>query len=646
MDFAAAAGFYDAPFPSDVRLRSDGTADLDRFPNPGRNDFVQSIIGLAATVHGFGTTSAIYFSVDRALTEVAAVDALRSVSPDSPVVLLRIDDAAPPPLVPHPIDVRLLEEGGPFGAPHLLAVLPLQGAPLEEGARYAVAVRRSLGRNLAGALAPSTAMRRLLEGGRPDGMTDLQAAAHREALSRLGSLGIPTSEVVALTVFTTGRPTEGYARAVDSLRTRPLPVLTRPLALGEVFADYCVYSSTVPMPVFQEGTPPFSTTGGGWVLDSAGLPIVQREEEANVVVTIPRRPMPATGYPLAVLSRTGAGGERPLVDRGPRATNGGPAVTPGTGPALVFARAGYAGASIDGPHGGLRNVTRADEQFLVFNFSNPVALRDNLRQSALELGLAATLLPSLTFDVTGCPGALAPSGQARFDDSSLALMGHSMGASIAPLAMAFEPRYRALILSGGGGSFIENVIHKQRPIATRPVAETLVGVLGTGYELSSFDPIVNLLQWAGESADVPHYARRVVEPSDAAPRSVLMVQGIVDHYILPPIANTLSLSLGLDLGGPALDAATAELKPFRPFSALAPLVGSRALDLPAAANVSTRFGQATALVVQHPEDGIEDGHEVLFQTEAPKHQLRCFLESLRDGPPLVPVGQTLETPCQ
>ena len=31
-----------------------------------------------------------------------------------------------------------------------------------------------------------------------------------------------------------------------------------------------------------------------------------------------------------------------------------------------------------------------------------------------------------------------------------------------------------------------------------------------------------------------------------------MLQGIVDHYIQPPIANAASLSLHLDLAGPAL----------------------------------------------------------------------------------------------
>ena len=54
-------------------------------------------------------------------------------------------------------------------------------------------------------------------------------------------------------------------------------------------------------------------------------------------------------------------------------------------------------------------------------------------------------------------------------------------------------------------------------------------------------------------------------------------------------------------------------------------------------NVKRPDGAAsTAVVVQHAEDGVEDGHETIFQSEAPKHQYRCFLQSLVKGAPRVP----------
>ena len=92
--------------------------------------------------------------------------------------------------------------------------------------------------------------------------------------------------------------------------------------------------------------------------------------------------------------RTGGGGDRPLVDRGVQAVHDAPPLVPGSGPAQEFARVGYAGVQVDGPLGGLRNTTHGDEQFLIFNVFNVAALRDNVRESALELVVLSSVLDS------------------------------------------------------------------------------------------------------------------------------------------------------------------------------------------------------------------------------------------------------------
>jgi hypothetical protein len=278
----------------------------------------------------------------------------------------------------------------------------------------------------------------------------------------------------------------------------------------------------------------------------------------------------------------------------------------------------------------------------MFNVTNPEALRDNVRQSALELGLAARLLDDIAFDVTGCPGA-GIDGQACFDPFVAALMGHSMGATISPLTMAVEPRFRALLLSGAGGSWIENVLHKQKPLSVRGFMEIFLGV-SPSWKLHDHDPALSLFQWAGEPADPPVYGSSILD-REASPPHVLMMQGMVDHYILPSIANATSLSLGLDLGGEALDESTAEVASFAPLRSLLPLVGRGGVGLPAGANRPARGGTVTAVVTQHREDGVEDGHEVVFQTPTPRRQYRCFLQSLAAGAPVVPADAAEGTPC-
>lgn len=633
MTFAESSDFFAAPFPSDARLLPSGSPNLANFPNPTNNTLAKTIIDIAAQSQGFGTTTPIWFSLDGEIDPRLFPSVHESTSATSPAFIVALDDESL-----HPLDLRYLTDGGPYGAPNLLALLPVQGIPLRSNTRYAAVIRASLTEKK---LTPSAEMKQIITGKTPAGMSAEVFAEHRAALQQIIARGVPESDIAALTVFTTGAPTTEYAVAAPGFRDGALPAPTKPFVRNEMFNDYCVYETTIGMPVAQEGMPPYTSAGGRWILDSNGKPVIQRVEEANFVVTIPRMPMPANGYPMVVLSRTGAGGVRPLVDRGVHAEAGGVSIEPGAGPAFVFAKAGFAGTSVDGPHGGLRNVTKGDEQFLVFNIGNPVALRDNIRQSAAELALLPHILEQVTIDVTDCPGATTPDGKARFDLSTLTIMGHSMGASIIPLTVAFEPKYRAMFLSGGGGSFLANVVYKQKPLATKPLAESLMGLAGSGYSLSEVDPLLGLLQWAGESADVPPYARHLRFDVASQPRHILMMQGIVDHYIMPPIANAMTLSLGLDLAGDALDKATAELQIFVPIEESLDLVQRKKIPLPAIQNAD----MATAVVVQHAEDGIEDGHEVVFQTENPKHQMRCFLESLAKGTPRVSTLAPLDAPC-
>ena len=553
-------GFFGAPFPAEGRLD-----EVTSFPNPDELPIVDDVVATLATDPdlGFATTSAIWFPLTGAIDAAQLPDAVASVAPDSPVRLIALDTGEA-----HPVDVHFSSEPQPFAPANLLTLLPLQGVPLRPDTEYAAVLTTALG------MAPWT-------GPLPAG------------------LDVAASEVAGVTTFRTGTPTAGLERALGVAHDLGVPRIS-PLTLIETYPTFCVFEGEVAMPVFQQGVPPYLAGGGGWHPDLE----LQDEALSRVFVTVPRTAGP---WPVAVMVRTGGGGDRPLIDRGPRGEAGGEALEPGTGPALHFAAAGVAGVMVDGPHGGLRNPSGAGEQFLMFNITNPEALRDNLRQSALELALLPEMLDALSQDFSACAD-----GSLRTD--RLALFGHSMGATLAPLVVAVEPRYDLLLLSGAGGSWVENVLHKQLPLEVRPLAEAMLGY--DDGALHRHDPFLAMLQWAGESADPPVYAHRY-------DGDVFMMQGIVDRYILPPIANATSLSLGLDRAGEALDAVTAELAPYRTLGELQPLVGTGTVQAPVSGNAAGR----TRVVVQYPEGPIEDGHEVVFQTDAPKAAYTQVLDS-------------------
>jgi hypothetical protein len=548
MDFASTEPFA-APVPGEGGFR---------FPNPKGVSFVRELNRVLRGIEGAGTTSGVFFSLTGAPEgELPSLQA--SLQEDASVFLVELGG----PRIPVTVEFR--EDGGPHGAANLLSVLPLQGRPLAPNKEHAVMIRRSV------VVGVSKEMRALIEEVRPDGMSEEAYERHRRAID---ALGIDPEDIAGMTAFVTTDPTTEMREALALAETL-VPELG-PFELTESHDDFCVFHGTADMPVLQIGEPPFANEGGEWARPLA----VQRVERANVWLTIPR--VNTSPLPTVVFSRTGGGGERPLIDRGM---------------ARPFARAGWAGISIDGPHGGLRNITGGDEQLLIFNFGNPIAMRDNIRQSAFELALAGMMIDQVSVTST-C-------ATARLDAGRLALMGHSMGATIAPLAMA-SGLFEGLILSGAGGSWIENVIHKQSPLRVKGIAELLLQYEGSLHE---HDPVLSLLQWAGESADPPVYGRHF------GGAHVLMFQGIVDTYILPPIANASSLAFELSPAEPILEPSIVEMSA---------LFGRSPVSLP-----------ANDVVIQWPEDGIEDGHEIVFTREEPKLQIECFLASLSRGTPEV-----------
>ena len=634
LDFQRSHGLFDAPYPSQDLQSATMAVNVTTLPNPGAAQLIEQARRLLGDNDGFPTTGGVFFPMSTAIDTSNLPSIADSVTPSSSALLIGIDPNAPDYGVQYPLEVTFETEASPYGAANLLTLLPLQGTPLRPGTRYAAIVTTALHSVSGEAL--TTASNDVL-------------ARFPDATAALTHLGIATNQVAGITAFTTGNPSAQLATVRAAALARPLPVIDAPFTQTDVFADFCVYHTTIPMPDWQSGTPPFDSAGGTWQFDDSGAPIFQRSEEANLVVTIPRTAAHAAGYPLVVFVRTGGGGDRPLVDRGQQTGNDQPAIEPGEGPARYLARAGFAGIEVDGPLGGLRNTTDGNEDFLIFNVTNLGAMRDNVRESAVEQDVIAHVGIALHIDASDCPGASSGTGDATditFDAGHVAIMGHSMGSWIAPIAAAPEPLFGALILSGAGGSWIENIMYKQKPTAPYPVVATLL----RQSDLKADDPVMTMAQWALESADPQIYGAAITRepPPATAPRHVLMIQGVVDDYILPRIANATSLSIGLDLAGPEHDTESdPRLVDELTVGPLLPLIDRSSIALPAASNVQAGGGHhATAVLTQHLEDGIEDGHEVMFQTDAPKHEYQCFLASwLATGMPSVDVDQLRDAPC-
>lgn len=686
--------FFAAPFPS---LARNGECRLDAADFPAKTLLLSRLRQLVRERNGYALTAGIFFGLTGPLAaeDVRAANAAHCGSssdivagtagfPASLLFPLSASSADPDPNpVPqnrHTVERSLVPAsagGSSSDEPrNLLTLLPRQGFPLRPGMLYAALVTDQLARVMPSVGGSICELPR----------SPLLPACAREAYQRAIDTakrvyGVDCSRIAGLTVFATDNPLEEFRAATKMARTEaparwaPDGEMARDVAPGGLrprcdSAPFCVFSGTLQLPNYQHGTPPYAPYlqwGGRW-RDPPGTAItLQNWVNARIVVTLPRKPMPRAGFPAVVMVRAGAGGNGdPLVDRGP--------IAPPScwfsncrGPAEMFASAGFAGITVDGPLVGSSRAAPLllNEDLAIFDFLNPDALVDNVRQSALELALLPSFLANLRVDIgrahgtaqsLDCEGLLLPGdaqGQARIDTQHLAIFAHSMGSSIAPLTLAADGaeddarHYGAAIFSGSGGSFIQNVLYKTLPLPVG-AAGGLVGYSGFCPPHAG-DPQLSLLQWALEPADSQVYARYVVNDAtlDQPARHVLMVQGIIDHYITPPIADAMSLAEGLDLatsrascsGNPRCDVlpeingcATGIASPGYPsLQCLMSLDGRTPQPLPLAGN---RVGQAgrriTAAVVQHravhPQGcACVDGHEVIYESDLARHQYECFL---------------------
>jgi hypothetical protein len=711
MDFTHIGGgddFFAAPFPAIGRVSGDktGVADAVNFPAP--TPVGQRLVDLVSH-DGYAITAGIVFKLGGATPAPLPSFAV----PDAGAGDAGAGDAgsaSPPPVMLFPV------EGGPPVAISagmtttkdnhvLLTILPVQGLTLRENTEYAAIVTTTLteGRqaptmtSLCAVAQPpaGTSPPALPDAGLPDSS---DVAEYLAGIRAAKALHVDCANIAAMSVYRTTDPTAAMraasALAQSDYRQKQgacsIP-LDRDVDKGSfrcTKAPFCVFKGTVMMPQYQRGTPPFAPFvqwGGGWPAGAVNAPSTAPAGcdtsvgsgpppdpnswtptwlKARVIVTLPHAPPPTSaGYPVMALVRAGAGTfTDPLVDRGP--TLGSACTeTACRGPAEFIQSVGFAGITIDGPLVGesrLQPLLGENEDLSIFNFLNPLAMRDNLRQSALELTLLPQILAQLQIDTSTCDGV--PPGPVRFDFGHLVLFSHSMGASISPLALAGAPFFRAAIMSGSGGSLLENIIYKAFPVPI-DAGGSLLG-LPSGCTLSEFAPALSLLQWAEEPSDSEVYARRMVR--DASPegaswwspnaRHVLMIQGLVDHDILPPIADVMTLGEGLDLGlgpnscsgSPICDQVAVYGEVASPgypsISSLLPLSGhgygplaSLTGNIPWPANVPRRpgvTGDLTALVVQHRIDEnrefdgagcVVNGHEVIYESTLARHQVACFL---------------------
>ena len=210
MHFDRSGGFYDAPFPSDDLRASDGTINLNVFPNPNAIELMSQAVSLASQLGTFARSGGVFFQTTAAVAPASLPDVNTSITASASAFLLAVDPGAPDYLERIPVQVTYQADGGPFGSPNLLALVPIQGTPMRANERYAAVVTTAVKDTTGAPLVPSPEMAALAAGVPPTTMSSPAQQTYAAALAALAKAGIAADHLVGLAAFTTGDPTSQF----------------------------------------------------------------------------------------------------------------------------------------------------------------------------------------------------------------------------------------------------------------------------------------------------------------------------------------------------------------------------------------------------------------------------------------------------
>lgn len=290
----------------------------------------------------------------------------------------------------------------------------------------------------------------------------------------------------------------------------------------------------------QEGAAPFVTRADGGGADwSGGRPAVVDFRPVTFSMTVPVGPAPEGGWPVVLFAPDAGENYRTFVAEGLADRWTSIAHDAGTAQMAVI--------SIDtwltGPRKGEVSPTWLDtfpagdeEAFLHVNPLHPVAVRDNITQSAVDWFSVVRFLQEVDWSVASPIGEPIP-----LATDEMWFVGQGIGGRVGPLVAAYEPSVQGLVLAGTGAHWSEGLLETEEPFALNAVLGPALG----DPNVDRFQPIVALAQQVIDRTDPVNHAR-FVQFASAANRDILYVAAPDDPRVGPASQSALARGLFTD----------------------------------------------------------------------------------------------------
>ncbi|HEY3821453.1 MAG TPA: hypothetical protein VGL81_30005 [Polyangiaceae bacterium] len=652
--------FYDHPWPSDLRRNSDGTIHCNGFYNPHLTIILQQYIDTTCgteygpdigqdggveveadagpptpgVLKGFSPAAAGYlrFTGDIDQTTLPA-DPVSAATAGSSVQLIDVD-----PTSPEHGKRKLIETffwpapDGIYWVHDTLAVQPALGYPLRANTQYAIVVTNDVKAVDGSTITPSSDLAEVLDLAAVEPRVQAAHNLYAPAVADLAADGIPASSIVQLAVFTTNDPTSDLFAVADDVHANvPAPTAdpTQWTAADQT-TDYDVYEGVYgPSPNYQQGTPPYSNSGGNFVFDASGKPVMQNTFPQTFCLVVPNGttcPMPASGYPIVLYAHGTGGDYRSIVDEEDSFGQ----LMAQQCLASIGINQLFAGNRPGSP--GLGDPNYAGDQDLLFiNLNNPTALRTNMQQGAVDFIQLARLFTESALTV---PASLSRTQTAiTFDGTKVIFIGHSEGGADGPLFLAADKQALGGVLSGSGAMVEVGMLYKTQPAPS--VSQALMTLLqlitpDEQAELNLFHPVLNFAQMIGDATDPLNYAKYIIQSPRPGfpPKSILQTEGVnpdgTGDEDAPPLGIEIhSVALGLPREAPGVHTIVES-----------PWGGGLAdVTIPTGGLTGNlASGQASGVLGQFVPPAGDTGHFVAFDVPAAHAQVGGFCANLAVSP--------------
>ena len=476
----AGGDFYSVPWPSNHRLLADGTVDLHDFPlidTPWLSAVRSAIEGHVA---GFSPMPAGYFALDRHPGDAVLLTPAQSLASDATVKLVAVDGGHCGEVVPVEMQISTAQEDGiedRYLPPNVLQITPVPGFALRQGIDYAFVVSKRFGAP-AGLVTPRpAAWDAALSGADPGPIAD----SLEPLKSCAAEGGLDLDDVALATVFVVqdvlGR-TKAMCDEVQDAAVTDAPVLSG-WAVNDTYTKTgrTAYTATYETPIFQTGVSPYGDPGSGdIVFDADGRPQIQRLEEVPMILLVPDGAGP---FPVLIWVDGTGWGQWDHVS---------------SSLTQAFLGAGFAVASYMPQFHGDRASPGSDYEYDTYNFTNPSAGGNALRQQIAD---TAYFVRVLTEAIPALPDP--PS----LDTSHLVAAGQSQGAQNVAMAAAVVPEINTVVANGLAGFLTITVLERKDMLDFEALIKALLGIYS---DIDRFHPTLQLVQLGADPVDPQNFA--------------------------------------------------------------------------------------------------------------------------------------------